>query len=353
LERLKGIKTMITIYDVAVAAGVSKSTVSLVCNNSPKVKMETKYKVLNAIEKLGYTPNIAAVELTTKHKLNLGMVLVTNHDSIDRTAFDTMDDNYFHDVSSGIYDVIRNSNYGILMEQFTATASNADKLPNIVKTNRIDGLFIVGGLFDETFIKNIAERKIPVVVLGRTYPGMDSVNTDSKFATYIGVQHLIKNGHKDILFISGPELTPSTKMKDEGYSLALVEAGIPFREEYYTRSEFHGLGGYQAIKDALENRNIHPTAIFTSNDAIALGAMRYFYEKNIRIPDDISIATYDDSIFATHAVPALTSVAINKVQIGMEGANLLLKRIENPNAPIKSIIVPVNLVERSSTCRIL
>ncbi len=343
---------MPTIHDVAAAAGVSKSTVSLVCNNSPKVKMETKYKVLKAIEKLGYTPNIAAVELTTKHKLNLGMILVSNNDSIDRTAIDTMDDNYFHDVSSGIYDVIRSSSYGIIVEQFTATANNADKLPNIIKTNRVDGVFIVGGLFDETFIKNISEKNIPIVVLGRTYPGIDSVNTDSKFATYIGVQHLIQNGHKDILFISGPELTPSTKMKDEGYKLALLEASLPFRKEYYTKSEFHGLGGYLAVKDALENRSIRPTAVFTSNDAMAVGAMRYLYEKNIRIPEHISIATYDDSILATHAVPALTSVAINKPQIGMQAANLLLNRIDNPNAEIKSIIIPVNLVVRSSTSRI-
>lgn len=340
---------MITINDVAAAAGVSKSTVSLVCNNSPKVKMETKYKVLNAIEKLGYTPNLAAVELTTKRKLTLGMILVTNYDSIDRTAIDTMDDNYFHDVSSGIYDVIQNSNYGILVEQFTATENNADKLPNIVKINRVDGLFIVGGLFDKSFIKNILEKNIPTVVLGRTYPGIDSVNTDSKFATYIGVQHLIKKGHKDILYISGPDLTPSTKMKDEGYKLALLEAEIPFREEYYTKSEFHGLGGYLALKDALENRDIYPTAIFTSNDSMAVGAMKYLYEKNIRIPDAISIATYDDSILATHAVPALTCVNINKAQIGMQAANLLLNRIERPKAEIKSIIVPVNLVERNST----
>jgi LacI family transcriptional regulator/LacI family purine nucleotide synthesis repressor len=341
--------TMPTIHDVAAAAGVSKSTVSLVCNNSPKVKMETKYKVLNAIEKLGYTPNLAAVELTTKRKLTLGMILVTNHDSVDRTAIDTMDDNYFHDVSSGIYEVVRNSNYGVLVEQFTATEKNADKFPNIVKNNRVDGLFIVGGLFDKSFINNIIEKNIPTVVLGRNYPGIDSVNTDSKFATYIGVQHLIEKGHRDILFISCPELTPSSKMKDDGYKLALIEAGIPFREEYYTKSDFHGLGGYLAVKDALENRNINPTAIFTSHDSIAVGVMNYLYEKNIRIPDAISIATYDDSILATHAVPALTSVNINKPQIGIQAANLLINRIERPNDTIKSIIVPVNLVERHST----
>jgi len=339
---------MKTIHDVAAAAGVSKSTVSLVCNNSPKVKLETKKRVLEAIEKLGYTPNLAAVELTTKRKLILGMVLVTNQENLDHISFDTMDDNYFHDVSTGIYDVVRNSNYGILEERFTATNKNADNIPSIVRMNRVDGLFIVGGLFDDSFINNILNRNIPTVVLGRSYPGIDSVNTDSKFATYIGVQYLIKKGHKDILFISGPDLTPSTKMKDEGYKLALIEAGIPFRKEYYTKSEFHGLGGYLAAKEALENHNINPTAIFTSSDCMAIGAMKYLYEKNIRIPDSISIATYDDSILATYAIPALTSVTINKIQIGVQAASLLLKRIENQTQKTKTIMVPVNIVERNS-----
>ncbi len=343
---------MPTIYDVANEAGVSKSTVSLVINNSPKIKPETKYKVLSAIEKLGYTPNIAAVELTTKRRLNLGMILVTNHDSVRRTDFDSIDDNYFHDVSSGIYDAMKNYNYGILTEQFTATANNADKIPNIVKTKRVDGLFIIGGLFDDSFIRNILQEKVPMVILGRTYPKIDSVNTDSKFATYIGVQYLIKKGHKEILFISGPDLTPSTKMKSDGYKLALTEAGIPFREELIAKSEFSGLGGYDAIKDALTNRKINPTAVFTSSDAIAVGAMRYLYEKNIRIPNQMSIATYDDTILATHAVPALTSVAINKDQIGMQAAKLLLARLENLEKESKSIIIPVNLIERDSVRKI-
>jgi len=339
---------MPTIYDVAIEAGVSKSTVSLVINNSPKIRPETKYKVLTAIEKLGYTPNIAAIELTTKRRLNLGMIPVTNHDSPKRTDFDSIDDNYYHDVSRGIYDVMKNYNYGLLTEQFTATSANSDKLPNIVKTKRVDGVFIIGGLFDDSFIKNLLKVKIPMVILGRTYPNIDSVSTDSKFATYIGVQYLISKGHKEILFIEGPELTPSSRMKKEGYNLALTEAGIPFREELVAKSEFTAFGGYLAVKDALTNQNIKPTAVFTSSDAMAVGAMRYFYEKNVRIPDQISIATYDDTILATHAAPALTSVALNKDQIGRQAARLLLERLRNPKKEVENIIVPVNLVERDS-----
>lgn len=341
-----------TIVDVAKEAGVSKSTVSLVLNNSPKVKSETRLKVQAAIDKLGYTPNLSAVELTTKRKLNIGMILVTNHDTVDRTSFDTMDDNYYHDVSSGIFAAMAKENYGILVEQFTATASNSHKIPHIVKTERVDGLFIVGGLFDDSFMLNLRKREIPMVIMGRTYPGIDSVNTDSEYASYLAVTYLIENGHRRILYLSGPDLTPSSEAKDKGVRLAYLNAGIEFDTRYYIKSEFTGLGGYLAVKEAFEDRGIRPTAIFTSNDSMALGAMRYLYEKKIRIPDEISIATYDDSILSTYASPALTCVKINKEQIGREAAALLLRRIHQPETAVNSILVPVNLVKRDSVCRI-
>lgn len=341
-----------TIIDVAREAGVSKSTVSLVLNNSPKVKPETRYKVQAAIDKLCYTPNLSAVELTTKKKLSIGMILVTNHDAVDRTAFDTMDDNYYHDVSNGIFGAMAKENYGILVEQFTATAVNAKKVPNIVRTERVDGLFIVGGLFDDSFIQNLLKREIPMVIMGRAYSGIDSVNTDYEYASYMGVSYLVENGHRDILYLSGPDLTPSSKLKDRGVRLALLKAGIEPSEDYYVKSEFSGLGGYLAVKEALENRKLRPTAIFTSNDSMALGAMRYLYEKSIKVPDQISIVTYDDSILSTYASPALTCVKINKDQIGREAAGLLLKRINQPEREIATTLVPVNLVVRNSVCRI-
>lgn len=341
-----------TIIDVAKEAGVSKSTVSLVLNNSPKVKPKTRQKVQEAIDRLGYTPNLSAVELTTKRKLNIGMILVTNHDAVDRTSFDTMDDNYYHDVSNGVFDAMANENYGILVEQFTATASNSDKIPNIVKTERVDGLFIVGGLFDDSFIQNLIRRKIPMVIMGRNYPGIDSVNTDSEYATYLAMNCLIESGHRDILYLSGPDLTPSSELKDKGMKLALLKAGMEFRGEYYVKSEFNGLGGYMAAKEAFEVRGLRPTAVLTSNDSMALGVMRYLYEKRLHIPDDVSIISYDDSILATHASPALSCVKINKEQIGREAARLLLRRIRCPEEECQSILVPVNLIERDSVCRI-
>lgn len=341
-----------TLNDVAREAGVSKSTVSLVVNNSPKVKETTRLKVEEAIRKLGYTPNIAAKELTTNKKMAIGIIITNPFEMSNRTTFDMMDDNYFHDVERGILKAIENEDYGLLIEQFTTNSNNPEKVPNIVKKRRIEGLFVVGGIFDPFFIKSIQEYNIPLVIMGRDYEGVDCVTTDYEYATYIGIRHLIEMGHKDILYVSGPKITPTSEMKDRGVFKALKEAGIPLRDDFYIESDFTGLGGYLAVKEAMEKRKIKPTAIFTSVDATAVGAMRYFYEKEMRIPRDISIMSYDDSLLAEYATPPLSSVHINKEQIGQMGAKLLLKRMKDCGLDRMKVTVPVHIIDRESICRI-
>lgn len=339
---------MATIIDVAHRAGVSKSTVSLVINNSSRVKPTTKEKVQKAIEELGYTPNLSAVELTTRRHFNLGMILVTNCSAYTRNAFDIMDDNYLNDVSSGVYKEMRKHNYGILVEQFVATAENANKVPNIVRTNRTDGLFIAGGLFHESFLNNLMAKSIPLVVMGRTCEGIDSVNTDAEHAVFIGMQYLIQKGHRDILYMSGPDLTPSSKYKDNGYRKALRGAGLPDRPEMFYKCEFTGLSGYLAMKAFHEKEGRWPSAVFTSGDAMAVGVLRCLYENDKRVPDDVSIVTYDDSLLVTHSSPAITSVCINKEEIGVKAAKLMIERLHNPGKPPVNAYIPVKLVVRQS-----
>jgi LacI family transcriptional regulator/LacI family purine nucleotide synthesis repressor len=131
-----------------------------------------------------------------------------------------------------------------------------------------------------------------------------------------------------------------------------MEAGIPFRAERYRKSSFAGAGGYDAIKDALNEEHTLPTAIFTGSDSIASGVLRYLYENRLMVPDDISVATYDDSILTEYGTPPITSVNINKEQIGIEGYRVLLNRIENPDSERNFVIVPYKIIERGSVKKI-
>lgn len=340
---------MVTIQDVAKAAGVSKSTVSMVINNNPKVKTETKYKVLSVIEKLGYVRNVSAVELTTKHKQNLGVIRFQRAEL--KNSFEGDPFTFYHDVANGIYRELQGSNYGLLHEEIKST-NGICQIPQMVKTNRIEGLLIIGGIFDKQFIETIREKISSVVILGVDYPDYDCVAMDSKFGTYTGIKYLIDHGHRDILFINGPEFTTSTDLKEEGYRLALAEAGIPFNEKRHMKSPFSGSGGYNAIKEVFEKDTTHPTAIFTGSDSIAAGVLRYFYEKRIMIPEDISVATFDDSILTEFGTPPLTSINMNKEQVGIEGYRMLRRRIKNPKAERKCVTVPYKIIDRGSVKKI-
>jgi len=342
---------MATIEDVAKHAGVSKSTVSLVLNGRNIVKLETKYKVLEAVEKLGYVPNVAARELTTKKRLNIGLIRVINRVSNHRYSFDNEGDTYFHDVSTGLLNDIINTPYGVLIEEFLLSGDSAE-VPSIVKNNRVDGVIVIGGLYNMDFITKLLNKKVHTVVVARNYANVDCVYTNAKYAAYTGIKYLLDMGHRDIAFINGLDITPSTSEKLEGYKLALAEAGREFRPEWVRNCDFTGKGAYEAMKSLWES-NIRPTAVFGANDNVAVGAMKYLRHINVDVPSDVSILGYEDSIIAEYSIPALTTVRVNKERIGAEACRILLERIKNPKMQLVNMVIPSELVIRESVKSIL
>ncbi len=152
---------MPTIIDVAKAANVSKSTVSLVINGSPAVKPETRENVLAAIRELGYTPNVNARSLISKKTNNLGVIMLVEKSGHRSFGFD-MDTDLFHfDIVAGIPALLEGTDYGLLMEEYCLEESGGE-LPNLVKSNRVDGIFLIGSLVQKQFIDRIRETKNPM-----------------------------------------------------------------------------------------------------------------------------------------------------------------------------------------------
>jgi DNA-binding LacI/PurR family transcriptional regulator len=337
----------VTIEDVARAAGVSKSTVSLVINGKSVVKLETKYKVLQTIDKLGYIPNVAAQELTTKRKQTLGLVINTSK----YNSFDSGTDLYFQDVIDGILSEIVHTSYSILYEQFP-DARYSDEIPSIVRGKRIDGYFIIGKIFNAVLIERLLKEHISFVVINRNYPNLDCVYTDFKFATYLGVKYLIDAGHRKIAFVNSASTESSSGLlKVEGYKLALAEAGIGYNPKWVRESPYSGKGGFDATKDLWE-AGVRPTAISTGSDSIAIGVMKYLHQTGVNIPTDVSVVGYEDSILAEYSLPALTTVRVNKNKIGAEAFKVLVERIKHPKMKPVHIAVTPDIVERDSVTRI-
>lgn len=345
---------MPTIYDVAKFAGVSKSTVSLVLNDSPLVKEESKQKVLDAIEKLQYVPNNNARGLSTKTTHCLGIVIMSEKSPVISYDFDQHTGICSYNISCGIMSALMDTKYGTIMEQF-CSIDNPGQLPWVVQNKRVDGIFIVGFPYDMGMIQKLTEMKFPFVLVGvgNLEEGIDSVRADPGEGVHLGFRHLVDTGHRNICYINCPETFPSCYTRYDALQDISRELGVPVRPDWILNSpQNNGKGAYDIFASFWQAGN-RPDAILTANGHLALGAVRYLYEQHVRIPEDISIVAYEDSCISGYATPALTTVNIHKERMGAIAAQCLLDRLQNPPKEAEQIVVPAELVLRDSVQTIL
>lgn len=340
---------MSTIFDVAKCAGVSKSTVSLVLNNSPLVKEESRLKVLDAIEKLNYVPNNNARGLSTRTTNCLGIVIMSEKSPMISYDFDQHTGICSYNISSGIMSALIDTKYGTIIEQFCSIDSPGE-LPRVVQNKRVDGIFIVGFPYDMGMIKRLVDMNFPFVLVGvgSLESGIDSVRADPGDGVRLGFKHLLDTGHRDICYINCPKTFRSNYVRYDALRAVSRECGVELKSDWIMDcDQNNGKGAYDTFKAFWEAGN-RPDAILTANGHLALGAMRYLYEQNVRIPDDVSIVAYEDSSISGYSTPALTTVNIHKEQMGAIAARCLLDRLQNPNKDVEEIVVPAELVIRDS-----
>lgn len=342
----------VTILDVAKEAKVSKSTVSLVINHSPNVKLETQYKVKQAIEKLGYTPNLAARELITSRTRTLGLIFITKNKKNRNYSFSSVCETLLYDTSNSIYSSLYDSEYALLVERFSID-NNPDTLPELVRNKRLDGIFLIGGLFDENFMEKLTATALPIVIIGCEYNGFDSVSVDNTAVGYIGMKYLIEKGHTSFIFINGPEENTNSIRKLGGIYKALDEASIDKSALLHVNSNYSGESAYHAMKNLWESLGPKkPTAVFGASDGITAGLLRYLYEQNLKVPDAVSVIGYEDSILSEYVSPALTVIDAHKEQIGHKACEVLLNRINKPRSKQVVLTLQPSLIERGSVKRI-
>jgi DNA-binding LacI/PurR family transcriptional regulator len=339
---------MLTIRDVAKIAGVSRSTVSLVLNDSPLVRDKTRQEVLDIIKELDYVPNDNARSLSRKAAHCLGIIVLFSKMPQNNTyEYNFETGIYSHDISTGILNVLADSKYKILTERFCVQESRGC-LPKLIKNRLVDGAFVVGSRYDEPFIDLMLSRNIPLVVAGgQKETKVDSVSPDPGKGVILAACNLVETGHKSICLVNAPKIYSSSidrqmalekvkKKESEDVSWSMVYS------PYNT-----GEGGYMAARELLES-GIHPDGIIAGNTMIAMGVLRYFYEKQIRVPGDVSIIAYEDSIISGYSYPAMSAINMRKENMGETAASLLLERMENPGKEITSIVTDPFLVLRDS-----
>jgi len=323
--------------DVAKAAGVSYSTVSRVFSGYEFVNEDTREKVVEAANKLGYVVNLQARSLAGGRSNIIGLLAPG------------LDNGYITEIVSGIDQEL--AQHGLDLMLYT-THRYPGKEAFYVKTianGLVDGLILLVPLITANYLQALPRQDFPYVLIDQTNNAPNSATVDATNwqGAYDATSYLIKLGHRRIGFITGHlELSSGTERLD-GYRAALQHHRLPIEEQLTVVGDYQTGGGYLAAQRLLDLPE-RPTAIFASNDLEAIGAINAVRERGLSIPADLSIIGFDDIPQASLVYPRLTTVRQPLVQIGQVAVRLLLERIESTEKDARRVTLSTELVIRES-----
>ncbi|SHJ53674.1 LacI family DNA-binding transcriptional regulator [Tepidibacter formicigenes] len=334
----------VTLKDVAMKAGVSPSTVSRVVSDDSRISEKTKQKVLKVMNELNYYPNSIARSLANKKTDTIGVIMPSYEEDIFMNPF-------FQEGLRGISLVTGKNSYDILIATNHEGEKDVDVLKRVIKGNRVDGIILTRSNEKDESIKYLRESNFPFVLIGSCleYDDIPSVDNDNEKASYELTSLLIKKGRKKIAFIGGELHSVVIKNRFEGYKKALNDNNIKFNHEYLISDKFSEESGYK-LTDKLLKLNDIPDSIIVADDLMSLGAMKKIKEEKYKVPKDIMLASFNNSILAKYSNPSITSIDINSVQLGKRACEKLFNILNN-NKKLENNkeIVEYKIIERDST----
>ena len=323
---------MPTIKEVARRAGVSVGTASHVLNRRVPVSDKLRTRVENAIAALDYHPSHIARSLSTQRTHTLGMVIpdITNP--------------FFPQVIRGVESVVTKLGFSLLTFNTDDCLDREKEALSFLRSRRVDGILLViaPGRSDGSHIKATLKAGFPVVCLDRVPYRMeiDSVSVDNFGGSRDAVRHLVSQGHREIAMLTGPLSLQNARERVRGYKAALKEAGIPITPELIVEGDFRQQTGARICQELFVQRQPHPSALFVSNNLMAMGALEGLAALSFRCPEDFALATFDGFVFPDVLHPTVTTVAQPAYEIGVRGAEVLIQRL---NGQLKRDPVRVEL----------
>lgn len=328
----------ITIIDVAAEAGVSVGTASRVINNDVHVAPETRERVSDVMTRLGFVPNRQA-RILAGGKTNTIGILVPDLSTA-----------YIGEIMRGIDAELALSQLDLMLFTTHRTATKeASYVANMGK-GMVDGLLVVLPRNPADYTGSLTRRNFPFVLIdhqGNSEP-CPAVGATNRQGAYDATEYLIQLGHRRIGFITGSMDLGAATDRLDGYQSALRFHHIDEDSQLIYEGTFFQPDGYAGTCALLDLDN-PPTAIFASNDAMAMGAMDAVRSRGLHLPEDISIIGFDDVPQAALVRPALTTVHQPLEQMGRVATQMLLDRLKNPEQEIKRIELPTELIVREST----
>jgi LacI family transcriptional regulator, galactose operon repressor len=337
---MRSLPERITLRDVARAAGVSVGAASMALNGSAAIAPATRGRVEAAAQALNYRPNVHARRLIRRRHETLGIVFTGPEGHIASHFF-------YGPVLTGVLEAAEECGYAALVARPTWRADRLI-LPHQLRSDQIDGLLAFGGVVDD-LLAETARRGVPRVLIDNhlSHPDVPAVDNDDRGGAYLGTRHLLALGHRRVGYLGAKPFDPLDVEARAGYAQALAEADLPVAPDDCVSVSYTLEGGIAAMERMLEQPS-PPRAFFAATDAVAVGAMRVLGERGRRVPDDVAIVGMDDVDLARYTQPPLTTVHIEREQMGREAVRRLIDLIEGRDGgPVKTVI-PTRLVIRGS-----
>ncbi|KAF0111974.1 MAG: Transcriptional regulator LacI family [Chloroflexi bacterium] len=332
-----------TSVDVALLAGVSRTTVSLVLNHIPKVNISeaTRKRVFEAARQLNYHPDASGRKLASGKSKTIGLVRLQSSEQVFNDAF-------LLQVLVGIEQVASQRGFHVLLKHINH--SNTNEYSQLVTENFVDGIILSGPLQNDPELMRLHQEGVPIMLLGQmANTDIPFVDVKAESGSETAVNHLISIGHKRIGMITNAKLEySSAQQRKNGYINALTKANIQIDDRLIKEGDFTPASGFLAMKEILKSSPL-PSAVFIASDVVAIGAIQAIKQSGLRIPRDIEIFGFDDVPMAQYYDPPLSTIRLPAFDLGWAAGDRLIRLILGEKLDLNGILLDTELILREST----
>ncbi|WP_414838847.1 LacI family DNA-binding transcriptional regulator [Carnobacterium sp. TMP28] len=333
----------ITIKDVAKKAGVATSTVSRTIQNHSSISEKTKKKVRSVMEELGYQPNLAARGLVSKNMRTIGVILPVSDGTVFKNPF-------FLEMIRGISKACNENNYMVALASGTTQEELLESIQIMAKGGRADGFIVLYSKKKDKIIEYLHQEKLFYAMIGKPYEYENEivyVDNDNKLAGRDATDYLLALKHKKIAYINKHADQMMSAERLVGYKEALLLKGIEVNPTYILEEKMASPNQKEKIKELFISEQ-HPTAVVAGDDLIAMELIYLLKEFNLRIPEDVSIISFNNSVFAEIVQPPLTSIDLHVAYLSEQVVEKLIDLIEGKQNLAIKVILPHEIIERKS-----
>ena len=325
--------------DVAEKAGVSIKTVSRVVNKQGEISEETRRRVLQTIEALGYRPSLVARALVTQHSCTIGLVMAD------------ISNPFFPEVARGVLDRAQQAEYNVFLCNTGGNLQQELQTLESLADHGVDGIIIIPSYDSAQNLRTFVKTFQPLVLVNYQFehPGVSQIIVNNEQGAKLAVDYLVDKGHQKIGMLSGVQNPSSNRVRRIlGYRQAMKHHGLAIADDWIVPTRDSTVECGHESTHRLLSKHPEITAVFAYNDLLAIGALKACQELGRDVPDDCAIIGFDDTHLATIVNPTLTSVRVDKYNLGYQAMNQLLTMLQTPSESSSPIHLDVELTIRQS-----